>query len=289
MKKATVYSPGHISTIFQPKWYGVADETGSRGTGITTEEGVTTDVTLNGGNNHIVFCNDHEYKSLPTYEVIDRLRDVLQGRSISIRHKTNLPFGSGNGNSAAMTLNTSFGLCKLLNFDPGHSKTFLRMGHEIEVMLRTGLGDIGPMFYGTGIDFRKEPGLRGYQNMVSLQYPDSSLLCFYLGQIDTQKVLRGNTQSITRSAESELKKLSEDPCFDTFIECSKRFAKDSNLIPERLERILSHFDRASMIMLGNSGFVFGSDVEYEKLLSLGVSKKQIIRTKVTQQGTKVIE
>ncbi|MBW2978042.1 hypothetical protein KY331_04310 [Candidatus Woesearchaeota archaeon] len=292
-KTVKVYSPAHLSTIFQPyrdEYY--LGRTGSRGTGITVEEGVNTTVKFSDGKRGRklrMVSNGEERKSTPTEEIFKQLAKHLKRYNVVVSHSTSLPFESGNGLSAAVILNTAFGLYHILPFKESDFTPVVEKCHVTEVRLGTGLGDIGPMFYARGIDFRTEPGVPGYKEMRTIPYSDSSLLCFYLGKIKTKHVLGGDMDKITKSAAAELSKLSKDASFENFIECSKRFAKDSGLMPAELEKILEGFDQASMIMLGNAGFVFGSDGEYERLLSLGVLPEQIIKTRITKRGTSIVQ
>lgn len=281
-----VYSPAHISTIFLPYMDQYClERSGSRGTGITLEEGMTSSVELKKESKKlIVFSNGEKYSSPSTIEIFDIMAN---GYGAVIKHNAKLPFESGNGNSAAMTLNTAYAIYHMLSLK--EFAPVLKRAHVTEVRLGTGLGDVGPMFCGLGIDLRKEYGFGGYSSMEKIDYKNGDILCFYLGKMNTKKVINGNTGKIKLSAERELKKLEKTPIFENFIECSKRFAKDSWLMPKGLEKILSNFDEASMIMLGNAGFIFGGEREYEKLLSLGVPKEDIIKTKVSKKGTSIVK
>lgn len=291
-----IYSPGHLSTIFQVcRSNGYLGRTGSRGAGITIETGIVTSVALQKSpeGNVVVMSNGTDrvnYSPNPTREVLVQFPLSLTNYRITIEHSTKLPFESGNGNSAAMVLNTAYGVYSLLLKSQGSFEPLLEKCHEIEVQLQTGLGDVGPMFYrGHGIELRTTPGMVGYARMTSIPYVEENLICFYLGKIRTKDILQGNLDTINDVAQREIEQLSADPFFDKFIECSRRFAKDSGLMPDELEKVLEKFDKASMIMLGNAGFIFGAEREYEMLLSLGVLPDQIILTRVTKQGTKIIE
>lgn len=266
-KSVTAFCPGHISGYFCPVFRDSIIETGSRGAGIVINEGVTAIVTKSDTNQVIIERYSKEGKCIETVtgsEPIDYLLRKL-GVTASIVTKTLLPLYSGFGLSAASLLASAYaaneffslGLC-----EPDIS----RIAHEVEVIHKTGLGDVSAA-RGGGREWRQTGGINAEViRSFDLHKP---LVALTLGPLYTKEILSAK-EGIEKIIQAFPNNKPETP--EEFFRLSRRFAEKSYLIPNDCRPVLDECDRvgvsASMTMLGNGIFAYGYDA-FNVLLKYG--------------------
>ncbi|GAB6285670.1 MAG: pantoate kinase [Methanoregula sp.] len=257
VKTVTAFCPGHISGYFRRVDGHDLATTGSIGSGIVIDEGVTviahpsrtTDVYIRriDRNGHRV---NVAHTSPPILSALNRI-----GVSASIVTECRLPIGAGFGLSAAALL-ASLTAVNQLEGCGMSPDTIAGIAHETEVVFRTGLGDVSACQAGgwvvrTGAGI-KEPIERHYD----LTQP---LFAVSFGPIHTPAVLGSPAQMAQVTAAFPASR--PESVADLF-RLSREFAEQSGLVTPEVKEALRACDAvgipASMTMLGNGVFAYGT-------------------------------
>ncbi|KAB1186564.1 MULTISPECIES: pantoate kinase [Haloferax] len=257
---ATAFVPGHITGFFSAHPDDDPAIAGSRGAGVTLSHGVT--VTVEPAAETVVTLDGETITIDPVSGVLQKL-----GVTASVDAESELPLGSGFGVSGAVALGTA--LAANSAFSCGHSENELvTMAHEAEVTAGTGLGDVVAQARG-GMPIRVEPGGPDHGRMDGIPArPHIEYVTF--GGLSTADILGGDTTTLTAAGETALDALVERPTVDRFLSESRRFARDANLLTDRVETAIEDVrdagGNAAMAMLGETVFAVGtglSDAGYD--------------------------
>ena len=246
---ATAFVPGHITGFFSAHTAATCEQAGSRGAGITLSDGVEVTVApgsgcrLNGDDVSITAVND----------VRTRL-----GVDAAVDATTSLPVGAGFGVSGAVALGTA--LAANAAFDCGKTENeLITMAHCAEVEAGTGLGDVVAQARG-GLPIRIDPGSPSHGHLDGLPArPRVEYVTF--GELSTEDVLSGDTDDLTLAGESALSRLLERPTVEQFMDSSRTFAEEADLLTDDVADAIAAVDEvggdAAMAMLGNTVFAIG--------------------------------
>jgi pantoate kinase len=254
------FVPGHVTGFFSSHSHEDPVRAGSRGAGMTLTHGVSVEV-------EPAASGETRLNGTPlSVGPVDRVLDAL---SVSARvvATTDLPLGAGFGVSGAMALGTALAVNEA--FDRRLSKNDLvTIAHAAEVESGTGLGDVVAQDRG-GVPIRLEPGgpehnrLDGVPAGTRVEY-----LTF--GELSTESVLSGDTERLTEAGLESLSMLIEAPTLSTFAYASRRFAREADLLTDRVREVIEDVSavggEASMAMLGHTVFALGtglSDAGYD--------------------------
>ncbi len=253
---AVARSPGHISGYFRRIPGDTPMTTGSRGAGIVIEEGVVARVIPS----HSPVVRMHFQENRLTGggpPLIEYAMERL-GVSAEVTTESTLPAGAGFGLSAAALLASISALSAL--FDLGLSGfEIASLAHEIEVIHRTGLGDVAACM-GGGIECRKGPGIGA--EIERIPAPGRVIHAVSFGPIPTQGILGdpGRMEMISAAFPGRCPRDIGD-----LFGLSRSFAEKSGLITPRVREVLIACDRAgvssSMTMLGEGVFAMGEKAE----------------------------
>ncbi len=256
VERAVAWSPGHISGYFQRCTGPDGAVTGSIGGGVVIAEGVTVEA-MPSFTPHVRVCCASPCGVTTIVEgspLVEHLMSRL-GVTADLTTTCALPIGAGFGLSAAALLASGAALSAL--FELGLSRTSIASAaHEIEVLFRTGLGDVAAEQDG-GVVVRLTPGIDG----EILRYEtDISVYAVSFGPISTRGVLDSDTAMVrVRSAFPE----SEPGGLASLVQASREFADASGLVTGRVRAALDACDGAgvpaSMTMLGDGIFAIGED------------------------------
>ncbi|KTG25585.1 pantoate kinase [Haloferax profundi] len=249
---ATAFVPGHITGFFSAHPDDDPAVAGSRGAGVTLSDGVT--VTVEPADEPVVTLDGEAVEMPPVADVLSAL-----GVTAAVRADSELPLGAGFGVSGAMALGTA--LAANAVFESGRSENELvTLAHEAEVRAGTGLGDVVAQARG-GMPIRVDPGAPDHGRMDGIPArPHIEYVAF--GGLSTADVLAGDTTTLTAAGETALDALLEEPTVGRFLSESRRFARDANLLTDRVEAAIDDVrdagGDASMAMLGETVFAVGS-------------------------------
>lgn len=286
-----VFLPAHITGFFEI----IENENpvlkGSRGAGITLDEGVITHTKVSYGSGNIkVLVNGCENKlncvSTTAIDVICELYNVdLSCYDIFIEHTHTFDVGAGFGTSAGFALGVSFTLPKLLGIDISYNMAG-EIAHLTELRLSSGLGDVIATMSGGCVMRMKEGSPRfGIIDKIPITQP-IYVICKTLGCLDTGGIIDDpiHQMKINSSGSNLLKELMKNPSINNFIKLSYEFAKNTNLISDELSEIIDVMKDetlgASMAMLGNTAFALSKTPD--------ISVDDCIITKINTTGVKYI-
>ncbi len=259
--EAEAFVPGHISGFFTVER---DDEdptrTGSRGAGLALADGV--DVRVEPADETAVYLNDTSVE----IEAAERVLEALDTAGL-VTAETDLPVGSGFGVSGAVSLGTA--LAANAAFDRRLSENELvTVAHGAEVQAGTGLGDVVAQARG-GVPVRLDPGapqygkLDGIPRRVRIEYE-------HFGELPTGDVIEGDTEMITEMGRRALSRVVGEPTLTSFVYASRRFARETDLLTERVQGAIEDVSdaggEAAMAMLGDTVFALGtglSDAGYD--------------------------
>jgi pantoate kinase len=250
---ARAFVPGHVTGLFSVH---PADDplvAGSRGAGLTLTHGVTVEVEPT--EETVVRLNGERVEMGAVAGVLDRL-----GASARVTCETPLPVSAGFGVSGACTLGTALAYDSL-SPDPGRTENEVcALAHAAEVEAGTGLGDVVGQARG-GMPLRLDPGAPPHGRTDGLTArPEIEYLTY--GGLDTAAVIGGDTAALSRAGERAMETLLETPTLPTFMAASRGFAREADLLTDRVERTIADVreagGEAAMAMLGRTVFAVGS-------------------------------
>ena len=246
---ATAFVPGHITGFFSAHTAATCEQAGSRGAGITLSDGVKVTVAPGSG----CRLNGDDVSITAVDDVCTRL-----GVDAAVDATTSLPLGAGFGVSGALALGTA--LAANAAFDCGKTENeLITMAHCAEVEAGTGLGDVVAQARG-GLPIRIDPGSPSHGHLDGLPArPRVEYVTF--GELSTEDVLAGDTDELTLAGESALSRLLERPTVEQFIDSSRTFASEADLLTDDVAEAIAAVDEvggdAAMAMLGNTVFAIG--------------------------------
>ncbi|WP_058827255.1 pantoate kinase [Haloferax sp. Q22] len=249
---ATAFVPGHVTGFFSAHPADDPATAGSRGAGLTLSHGVT--VTVEPAQETTVTLDGEAVEMPPVADVLRSL-----GVTAAVDAESDLPLGAGFGVSGAMALGAA--LASNAVFSRGRSENELvTLAHVAEVRAETGLGDVVAQARG-GMPIRVEPGAPAHGRMDGVPArPEIEYVAF--GGLSTADVLSGDTTALTTAGEAALEALRAEPTLDRFVVESRRFARDADLLTDRVEAAVDDVRAAggdgSMAMLGETVFAVGS-------------------------------
>ena len=243
---ARAFVPGHLTGFFSAHPDEDPTKAGSRGCGITIDEGVV--VRLEPGEG--LELNGDE----ATIEAVDRVLDALRATA-HVVVETDLPLGAGFGVSGAAALGAA--LATNAVFDRGLSENELvTIAHGAEVQAGTGLGDVVAQARG-GVPTRLEPGAPAHGAMDGIP-ANRPIEYVSFGKLPTDEIIGGDTDELTAAGQRALSALVAEPTMGTFMEVSRRFAREAELLTPDIEEVVREVSaaggEASMTMLGETVF-----------------------------------
>ena len=283
------FCPGHITGLFSIEDSSlIKEKKGSVGMGFCIQLGATAKVTVSQGDDTSIFINNIEAEAPVTRRAIEIMIPDLD-KSINVKIEHEVPTGQGFGMSAAGTFAACLALAVELDVpDPKHAA--LRATHISEVEHHTGLGDAVAQSIG-GFVHRIEPGIPPHGAFEKLKFrAEEVVLCVLGSPIKTSGVLANSEQRsrIRESGHACLRDCETGLDLASFISSSWVFARDAGLATDKMKRVIktiNEMGQGSMIMLGNSIFVFGdADALEEALKPFG----EVFRTSICQNGAMIV-
>jgi len=288
----SAWSPGHISGLFCPIIGDEPKKTGSIGAGIAIEQGVT--VTIATAPQTTIHSISRTNTGLMHEEWFENsiLEDLLMRMriptSLAIKTECALPLSSGFGLSAASLLALAYAVRAFFDL-PLSDLECAGVAHEIEVLHRTGFGDVAGSMRG-GIVYRPVPGIAGGITGDLIYYSkEDRITTLVLGPLVSDSILTSNTtlSQIRRAFPSQRPKTVKE-----FFEISYLFASQSGLMSASVSSILHQAQKAgvfaSMTMLGEGVFALG-DEGYAFLCAHAPDPKGIFVCDIASSGPKIVE
>lgn len=258
--REAAFVPGHITAFFSVHRRADPLRTGSRGAGLTLTDGV--EVTVEPADEITVTLNGDPVEAGPVPGILAAL-DV----DARVRAETPLPVGAGFGVSGGMALGAAYAVNAAAGLDRSEND-LVRVAHGAEVEAGTGLGDVVAQARG-GFPIRLEPGAPPHGSMDGIP-ATASLEYVTFGELDTNAVISGDTDTLSVAGEAALDRLKDRPTLPTLFAAARDFAREADLLTPRvetaIEAVQSDGGEACMAMLGETVVALDtglSDAGYE--------------------------
>ena len=263
--KLRVFVPAHITGFFEiiPNENPVLK--GSKGAGITLDEGVVTETVVQEGDGNLFITINGEENFLNTVSgtavniIKNRYNLDLSTYDIFINHDTILPISAGFGTSAGFALGISFTLPQLLGLNLSFNEAG-ELAHLTEISESSGLGDvISEMHGGSVIRIREGSPRQAMIDKIPIRKP-IYVITKTLSSLNTGDIIENPTyqKRINDSGHKLLGELLKNSSIENFIKLSRKFSQDAELISPELNEVLNIMDEecigSSMAMLGNTAF-----------------------------------
>ncbi|MHA1125853.1 MAG: pantoate kinase [Candidatus Heimdallarchaeota archaeon] len=269
MSSNTWVVPAHITGLFQIHPHDDPLKMGSCGAGFSIDNPVLTIAQYKESPTDEVeiLYNNQIIDGIVSLNVFKEFKEFTKGKRVFIQHYSKLPMQAGFGSSGAGSLGAAFSLNELFSATKSREE-LSQIAHVAEVNCKSGLGDVIAQMHAGG-EIRVEPGAPGIGQVKKLDWPDEyKILSIYLGKMSTKKIITNveHIKKINEASSNLLIELEKEPTVEKFVEVSYQFAKETQLMNERVEKLVTELRKkkykASMIMLGESIFVVG---KYNKL------------------------
>ncbi len=301
VRRASAFVPGHITGMFRIfDTYEDPLRRGSTGAGFAVTAGTHTEIKLVPSSTlEIEVEYNNKRIDAPVTQAVIRLMANDSGEQFKafVQHDSSLPIGVGFGASGAGALGCALALGQVLN-DPIGPDLAARFAHVAEVTNQTGLGDVIAQTVG-GVEIRMKSGGPGFGEIlnVPLSQSDTVILAGSPG-LETREVLTDPVwrSRINQAGDHHIQDLLSDPTFEAFISCSRAFAEEIDLMPERVQIALHDLDahsltQSSMVMLGDSVYCFCEDSQKNtaiEVLTRHWKESDVLVTSVSSIGGRVV-
>ncbi|MFC6836765.1 GHMP family kinase ATP-binding protein [Halomarina ordinaria] len=262
LRSARAFAPGSVTTVFVPA---TDPDGGSLGVSVAVADGVAA--TVRPANETTVSLDGRE----TAFDPVERALAALD-LTATVDLEATVPVGRGFGASGAATLATALAADEV--FDLGRSRAALvDVAHRAEVAAGTGLGDVFVQARG-GLVWNAGDGIRRAESDADLSYTS-------YGGIATEEVL-GDDDALDRvrvAGRDALAALDPHGPVDALVERSWRFARETGLVTDRVERAVSRVERAggvgTMAMVG------------ETVVAVGAGDALASTTRATNEGARL--
>lgn len=262
----SVFVPGHITGFFSIENHEIKLKNGSCGAGFLLSKGVKT--TVSDADKLTIDVNQGGSR------VIDEVLSILDiDTNFKITQDIQLPIGAGFGTSAASAFSLTLALNEYL--DLGYSEDLCgQIAHMAEVNLGGGLGDVIAQT-GHGLVLRTSPGAPGIGEIESFEN-DVYIAWKTFGGIETSEIISNphHKAIISEAGVKYLEIFKEEPSLKNFLDFSRNFSKETNLMSDEVKNQIEYFNSSSdilgssMAMLGNTVFAFAYDEDAFKNLDV---------------------
>lgn len=262
----SVFVPGHITGFFSIENHEIKLKNGSCGAGFLLSKGVKT--TVSDADKLTIDVNQGGSR------VMDEVLSILDiDTNFKITQDIQLPIGAGFGTSAASAFSLTLALNEYL--DLGYSEDLCgQIAHMAEVNLGGGLGDVIAQT-GHGLVLRTSPGAPGIGEIESFEN-DVYIAWKTFGGIETSEIISNphHKAIIIEAGVKYLELFKEEPSLKNFLDFSRNFSKETNLMSDEVKNQIEYFNSSSdilgssMAMLGNTVFAFAYDEDAFKNLEV---------------------
>ncbi len=275
---------------------------GSRGAGISINNGVTTRVSLelSSKSSFEIRMNETPTNSAEVSEEVINSFLSRTGKDfeIFVDHEVTVPTGSGFGSSGAGALSLSLALNEGLNLGLSRMET-AQIAHIAEIKCRTGLGTVIAETFG-GVEIRVEAGAPGIGEIKPIPVNDDyAVVCLNFGHLSTKEILSDEKirHRINESGKKLIDKLIAHPNLTDFMAFSRSFAEELGLISPNMRKVLAETDSmgitCSMAMLGESIFSLVKRDETKEIFEIfrrhAPSKNSAFITEIDFKGARLVD
>ena len=249
-RTAKAFAPGGISSFFE-----ICDRTkndlpidklefvGARGGGFGTKMGVLSEVIVSESDENCieVMINETASKARTTRTTVEMLLEKTSGcYDVLVKHRVDIPIGSGFGSSAAGSLSAALALSKALNLPLTYNQIG-RVAHVAEIRCKTGLGTVGPLMIG-GCVLSVEPGAPGISviDRIPIQ-EDFMIVAGVFGPTPTHEILSSTEkrEKINFWGRKTFNRILQRPSVENFLDSCLTFAEKAGFMTPRVEQLVN--------------------------------------------------
>ncbi|MGC9149027.1 MAG: hypothetical protein ACP5GI_06275 [Sulfolobales archaeon] len=284
--------PLHISGLWKPVYGDSYLETGSLGIGLVLEP--LTKIFLKESGECFLKINGicYEINHVKLAREIYGLQDFIEVYQ-------EIPLGAGAGLSANISVAIGYSVSRRFLQDHITRIIFAGLvGHELEVSLKTGLGDVISELIGYGIEVRKKPGPPCFGDLINIDVNKDLLITVFVlpRRIYTPNMLATYSSDLAKLFDRLYYYFLDEPSIERFFEISNKFSKEIGFLNRDIEEkinlilreqftsgdIIGFFVKKSLIIIGhiNDSSLKISDIRntlpIEKIAVLRILKKSLV-------------
>lgn len=214
-----------------------------------------------------------------------------------IRHKTEVPIGSGFGTSAGGALTTGLALSKILDLKLTYNQIG-EIAHEAEILCKTGLGTVGPLMIG-GCVLTIKPGAPGISVIDRIPITKNHIIISgVFNPIPTKKILTSEIKRklINKWGRITLDKILEKPTLENLLNFSFIFAEKTGFLTPRIKKLATYAKQAGAIgsaqnMVGEAIHTLALKEDTMKIVKMFkkiLPNEKILISKIDFEGARIL-
>lgn len=276
------------------------EKVGSRGGGFALSKGVTTEVHMHPAETTEIeiFINDKKVDANTTKTVVNTLLSTLDTKySVKVKHRLEVPIGSGFGTSAAGALSSALALSHALGLTWTYNQ-LARVAHVADVVCQTGLGTVSGLTVG-GLVLIVKSGANGIGLVDRIPIPPTlKIVAGSFQPIEKRSVLLSPEKRslINALGRETLTQILSAPTLVNFLRCCKAFAFRSGLASTCVKSLIVEAESAGAIgatqnMIGEAVHAVTKIEHLERVYDVFRSclpKKNIIISDIDFQGARLL-
>jgi len=307
-RKGKAFCPGGITSFFEicdldSNGQPLSDEEriGARGGGFVIDKGVSTEVSVEEANDvqiRVLINNKVRSDADTTLTVVNAILEKTSDTyQVTVKHKVEVPIGSGFGSSGAGALGTALALCKALKLNLSHNQIG-QIAHVAEVKCKTGLGTVSGEMLG-GVILTMEPGAPGHGCIDRIPFPSElRIITATYKPILTKNVLSSPEKKklINQWGKKILDNVIADPSLENFMLESKKFALNAGFMTNRVQKLIELAETngavgATQNMIGEAVHALVAEDRIDDVVQAFkkvISSEKIITAKIDLKGARLL-
>ena len=225
------------------------------------------------------------------------LRKVEKKYKIIIKHKIEIPIGTGFGTSAGGALTTGLALSKVLDLNLTYNQIG-KIAHKAEIKCKTGLGTVGPLMIG-GCVLTIKPGAPGISILDRIPLSENHVIISgVIKPIQTKHVLNSEKtrQAVNLWGKKTLNQILSKPTAENFMNSSLKFAEKTGFLTPNIRKLVKLAKKSGAIgaaqnMVGEAVHVLTLQENTERIVEAYrrvIPKEKIIVSKIDFQGARIL-
>jgi pantoate kinase len=309
-RTAKAFAPAAISSFFEirdtadDKPIAELEKVGAIGGGFGLEKGVHTQVTVEDANKNSVnvFINSKPAgEAKTTKSVVEALLGKTPAKyAVTVKHRIEVPIGTGFGTSAGGALTTGLALSKALELPITYNQIG-KIAHIAEIQRQTGLGTVSSLAFSGGCVLVLEPGAPGICQIDRIPVsPDYMVVAaFSKSSIPKKSVLSSaeKRRQINHYGQESLQEILAKPNLQNFLGCCWRFAQKAGFATDLIRQLVGAAKEAGAVgaaqnMIGEAVHALVLEENAEAVAEAFkevLPKEQVLISRIDFQGARLTQ
>jgi pantoate kinase len=258
-KTAQAFAPAAISSFFEihdtQNGAPITDleKVGAIGGGFGLEKGVTTGVTVEKAekNSINVFINSKAEEAKTTKNVAETLLAKKKAKySVVVKHRIEVPIGTGFGTSAGGALTAGLALSEALDLPLTYNQIG-KIAHVAEIQCQTGLGTVSSLAFSGGCVLVVEPGAPGICQIDRIPIsPDHMIVAGFCKSKTPNKTILSSPQrkkEINQHGKETLNAILAKPTIENFLDCCWEFSQKAGFATPKTHELVQLAKKAGAV------------------------------------------